>query len=338
LDRIRLTYKQQRFETVAAVVLCLGAAVWALLATWHLNSVGVPASCLVDGSVPYWNGPSDSSWISAACQLPIQRFTEARNSWDVATASSLGLVVPFIVGIAVGAPLVAREIEQGTAPLSWALAGSRWKWLAGRLVAALLLIVPLLLMAGLAADALRGAEAPGIDPHASFDYFTSRGVFFALWGVAALMGTVALGTIFGRTMPVVIVSLIVCLFARGTWEMVMDATVLSGMTVVETPDATQAPGQLVVGTTAELYLDGKPWHGDLDAWWQANTTCVTSGPSDALSTTCSGPSTGGPQQGWYVITGDHYWPVVALESAILLAGSVAFGAFALFWVGRRRPY
>jgi hypothetical protein len=242
--------------------------------------------------------------------------------------------LPFIVGIAVGAPLVAREIEQGTAPLSWALAGSRWKWLAGRLVATLLLIVPLLLVAGLAADALRGAQAPGVNPYASFDYFTSRGVFFALWGVAALMGTVALGTLLGRTMPVVVVALIVCLFARGTWEMVMDATVLSGMTVVETPDATQAPGQLIVGTTTEFYLDGKPWQGDLDAWWQANTTCVTSGTSE----TCSGPSGPGPQQGWYIITGDRYWPVVALESAIMLAGSAALGAFALFWVERRRPY
>jgi len=36
---------------------------------------------------------------------------------------------------------VARELEQGTAPLSWALAGARWKWLAGRILAALLLIV-----------------------------------------------------------------------------------------------------------------------------------------------------------------------------------------------------
>jgi hypothetical protein len=50
------------------------------------------------------------------------------------------------------------------------------------------------------------------------------------------------------------------------------------------------------------------------------------------------PSSIGPQQAWYVVTGDHYWQVVALESAIMLAGSAALGAFALFWVGRRRPY
>ncbi len=332
-DRIWLTYKQQRFETLAVAVMCLGAAAWALLASWHLNSVGVPASCLVDGGVPYWNGPSNASWIPGACQLPSQRFTDALTSLDVGIASSLGDVLPFFVGIAMGAPLVARELEQGTAPLSWSLAGARWKWLAGRILAALLLIVPLLLIAGLAADVLRGAQAPGTDPHASFHYFTSRGVFLVLWGVAALMGSVALGALFGRTMPVVVVALIVCLFARATWEPLTDAYVLRGMTVLQMPGAS-SPGELLVYESSGLYLDGKPWQGDLDAWWNAHTTCTLTDGAES----CVGPSYPGPQLAWYVVTGDHYWQVVALESAIMLAGSAALGALALFWVGRRRPY
>ena len=331
LDRVRLTYKQQRFETLAVAVACLGAAAWALLASWHLKSVGVPASCVVDGSVPYWNGPSESAWIPAACQVPIQRFTDALNSWDVRIVSSLGDVLPFFAGIAMGAPLVAKEIEEGTAPLSWALAGARWKWLAGRILAALLLIVPLLLIAGLAADVLRGAQGPGIDPHATFAYFTSRGVFFALWGVAALMGTVALGTLFGRTMPVVIVALIVCLFARATWEPLTDAYVLHGMAVLEMPGV-QSPGELLVYQSNVLYLDGKVYTGT-DCTLSNGVTACQYAPGYEPD-----PSSIGPQPAWYVVTGDKYWQVVALESAVMLAGSAALGALALFWVGRRRPY
>jgi hypothetical protein len=330
-DRIWLTYKQQRFETVAVAVMCLGAAAWALLASWHLNSVGVPASCLVDGRVPYWNGPSNSSWIPAACQLPSQRFTDALSSLDVRIVSSLGDVLPFFVGIAMGAPLVARELEQGTAPLSWALAGARWKWLAGKILAALLLIVPLLLIAGLAADVLRGAQEPGIDPHASFDYFTSRGVFFVLWGVAALMGTVALGALFGRTMPVVIVALIVCLFARATWEPLTDAYVLHGMAVLQMPGAS-SPGELLVYQSDVLYLDGKVYTGT-DCTLSNGVIGCQYAPGHEPD-----PSSIGPQPAWYVITGDNYWQVVALEGAALLAGSVVFAAVALFWVNRRRPY
>ena len=330
-DRIWLTYKQQRFETLAVAVTCLGAAAWALLASWHLNSVGVPASCLVDGRVPYWNGPMSSSWIPGACQLPSQRFTDALSSWDVRTVSSLGDVLPFFVGIAMGAPLVARELEQGTAPLSWALAGARWKWLAGKILAALLLIVPLLLVAGLAADVLRGAQEPGVDPHASFDYFTSRGVFFVLWGVAALMGTVALGTLYGRTMPVVIVALIACLFARATWEPLTDRNLLYGMAVLEMPGV-QSPGELLVYQSDVLYLDGKVYTGTDCTLSNGLTECEYAPGHEP------DPSSVGPQQAWYVITGDHYWQVVALESAIMLAGSAALAAFALFWVDRRRPY
>ncbi len=264
-------------------------------------------------------------------ELPIQRFTDALNSWDVRIVSSLGDVLPFFVGIAVGAPLVARELEEGTAPLSWALAGARWWWLAGKILAALLLIVPLLLIAGLAADVLRGAQEPGIDPHASFDYFTSRGVFFVLWAVAALMGTVALGALFGRTMPVVIVALFVCVFARATWDRLTDAYVLRGMAVLQMPGAS-APGELLVYESDVLYLDGKVYTG---------TDCTISNGVIACQYAPGhepDPSSIGPELAWYVVTGDNYWRVMALESAIMLAGSAALGALALFWIGRRRPY
>jgi hypothetical protein len=50
------------------------------------------------------------------------------------------------------------------------------------------------------------------------------------------------------------------------------------------------------------------------------------------------PSSFGPQLAWYVVTGDHYWQVVALESAIMLAGSMLFGIVAFVRVERRRPY
>jgi ABC-2 family transporter protein len=331
IDRIRLTYKQQRFETLAVAVACLGAAAWALLASWHLNSVGVPASCLVGGRVPVWNGPIDSSWIPGVCQMPSQRFADAVNSWDVRMVSSLGDVLPFFAGIVMGAPLVAREVEQGTAPLSWALAGARWKWLAGKVLAALLLIVPLLLIAGLAADVVRGAQEPGIDPHASFDSFTSSGVFFVAWGVAALMGTVALGALFGRTMPVVIVALLACLVARATWEPLMDGNLLHGMAVLEMPGV-HSPGELLVYQSDVLYFDGKVYTGTDCMLSDGVPTCRYSPGQEP------DPSTIGPQLAWYIISGDRYWQVVALESATMLVGSAALGAFALFWVGRRRPY
>jgi hypothetical protein len=40
----------------------------------------------------------------------------------------------------------------------------------------------------------------------------------------------------------------------------------------------------------------------------------------------------------FIIPGAWYWNVVALESAILLLGSLFCAAIAFVWVDRRRPY
>jgi hypothetical protein len=102
----------------------------------------------------------------------------------------------------------------------------------------------------------------------------------------------------------------------------------------------------------QLYLDGKPWQGNIDAWWQAHETCVDFTPGPSMIGDTGGKAVGGtmcgpidpnsqempPYQATYVIHGDRYWGVVALEGAALLAASILFAGVALFWVNRRRPY
>jgi hypothetical protein len=101
------------------------------------------------------------------------------------------------------------------------------------------------------------------------------------------------------------------------------------MATLEVPEAS-SPGEIQVYESNVLYLDGKVYTGTECQLIGGVTACQSMPGEDG-----SGPW---PYVAWYIITGDHYWPVVALESAIMLAGSAALGAFALFWVGRRRPY
>jgi hypothetical protein len=330
ISRIWLTYKQHRFETIAVTVLCLGAAVGAIVEAWRISSVGFPPSCLVDGRVPSWFDPSAGV---TACQLASQRFRDVANGTDVSLVRQAGQLLPFLAGVAIGAPLVAGEIEQGTAPLSWSLSGSRRKWLLARMLAAVVLLVPLLIVLGLASDVQQAAAFPGVDAHASFYDHTSRGVAIVFWGLAALFVTIALGTFLGRTFPAVFLGLFVLLLARGLWEVALDATVLRPLAVLELPGVS-TPGEYVV-YSGDLYLDGKPWQGDVNAWWQAHTTCTV---TDTATVCSSGDSNPGPQPANFVIHGDQYWAVVARECAIMLLGSLCCGAIALFWVGRRRPY
>lgn len=337
--RILLTLKQHRFETISVTILCLGVGIAALVEAWRLYSLNFPASCLMNGRVPYYY--IDMHAAPTACELASLKFNDMAGSIDMNFVRLFEELLPFIAGIALGVPLVAREIETGTAPLSWALAGSRVRWLAGKMLAVIVLLVPLLLFAALASDVRQGALAPGVDPHATFDFYVDRGVFIVFWGLAALLGTVALGTIFGRTMPAVMVALIVCLFVRGSWESLWTHTALRALAVQGGDQGTWGTPDLWVYQTDELYLNGQVWTGDINAWFEAHQYF---GPTPDASGVVP---TGGPQPvdpgpppmpKSYVIHGDQYWFVAAMENAVLLAGAFFCGAVALIWVGRRKPY
>jgi hypothetical protein len=327
-SRFRLILKQHRFEFVAVAVMCLGVAALALFEAWRLNSLGFPAACLENGRPPSWFDPSVAP---TACSIASRHFYDIANGPDARLVTQAGTLLPFLSGILVGAPLVAREVEEGTAPLAWSLAGSRSGWLLGRLVVAVAVLVPLLLAAGLAIDVLYGALAPGVDAHASFTDYTDRGVYVAVWGLGVLMVAVALGTLAGRTMPAVLVALVICLFVRAFWEPGLNAIALSQMAAVEVP-GTRTPGEMSV-SAGPMFLDGKPWYGDVDTWDQANMVCTTTG----TATSCTLPEPG-LINSWMVIKGDQYWPVVSLGGGLMLLASSAFGVLALLWVERRRPY
>ena len=393
ITRIWLTFKQHRFETTAILVVCLGLTAAALIEAYRLSSLNVPLTCLASASG--YGGPVSEGAAAAPdahCLALANSFFSIQNSADMNLVRVLLLLVPLIAGIVFGAPLVAREIEQGTAPLSWSLSGSRRRWLLGKVLAGVVLLVPLMLAVGLAAEVLEGALDPGVDTHAAFQNYLGRGFIDVFWVLAAFAGTFALSTLLGRTMPAVILALVVCFFARATWDSGMARIVLRPMAVEQTqtsqygyfygggpgmvivapagptpasgpnttsepnpsagptstiaPTPTAGPGassdkpvaftpywvQIDLYSYTQVFLNGKPFYGD-----------PYSLPGYQMQFDSAGnpiepdPSTM-PSWVQYAVPGSQYWPVVALESGFLLAGSLFCAAVALVWVDRRRPY
>ena len=118
-DRVRITLRLHRFELVAFALAFIVFAGGTFLAAAWIASLTPPLSCfgIDDGS---------ESASVLACRV-------AKRAFDEASAMTFGLTAPllaisYVVGLFLGVPLVARELERGTSRLAWSLAPSRWRW------------------------------------------------------------------------------------------------------------------------------------------------------------------------------------------------------------------
>lgn len=225
-----------------------------------------------------------------------------------------GLVVlPALAGAFIGAPLVAREIENGTQNLAWTQGVTRMRWLLMKLV---LVIVPLLLAAALVGYlevVLLNVQGPQINRWDVFDQQTPvvpAATFFAL-----ALG-VAFGAVIGRLVPAMAATLVSFVIVRvGIGELARSHYI--------------AP---LVKTTHDFNAVGS--QADPTAWWLGFPNYYDS--SGHLLGNLLGQSAGQPS---YVIQyfqpGDRFWVFQTIESAILAGLALLILGFAVYWVTRR---
>jgi hypothetical protein len=323
LTRIWLTFKQQRFETIAIAAVCIGLTAAALIEAFRLNSINVPFSCFQSWQGPLqYQGGNPLTAEQLRCAPLVESFQNLQQSVDMNVVRLMLLLTPILVGMIYGAPVVARELEQGTAPLSWALSGSRRRWLLGKMLAGVVLIVPLMLAVGLAANVLQSALSPGINVYSAFDNYMGRGVIVVFWALAAYAGTLALGSLIGRTLPALIVALVICFFARALWEPAMTHFVLRPFAVQQVQQDQQQQGYVAYGwggpASADMtiyyksFIDGKEvTDAQANDWYNQNMVCVpmsTPTPGAPMSPGDSG-SPGAPSSSGAPATSDNGKPV-----------------------------
>jgi hypothetical protein len=188
-----LTYRIQRFETTFVV----GAAVLSVLVSAIvIGSIHVAGfdRCLTDETVA----------TTGMCEASIA-------PWLYRIAGgSRGLVplFPLIAGLLVGVPIVARELESGTARLAWSLSPSRLRWFVHRAVPPLVLAGVAGLAIGLTADALLQVTNPNLDIDRTFDAFRLRGILICVQALLVASIALALGSILGRAIPTLLLGLV----------------------------------------------------------------------------------------------------------------------------------
>jgi len=234
--------------------------------------------------------------------------------------------MPLVLGLFLGVPVVAREIEGQTAPIAWALDPSRRRWLVQRGAPVLAVVVVAGVLIGIGGEALSNTDPFGGHPlGAGFTDYGSRLGQVPVRAVGVLVLAVAIGALVPRQLPALLLSGItsLVLFAVltlgvGAWMQAdaepiigVDHAYASGARIFDQAYRNDATGEVV--TVSDYYA----LHGDIAM------------PEEQTPPGYTAVALG--------IPGEKYGLWVLRESAVVVALSLLVGTATVVLVQRRRP-
>ncbi len=153
--------------------------------------------------------------FSAAQDLESGLVVHLLDSYNIPLLPPLNLL-PLLLGMFVGAPLVARELEQGTYRLVWTQGVSPFQWLRVKLV---LLGLATLLTFGVLFAVLAWWNRPVDAILSAFRTFDEQGPVIFAYGLFGLALGVALGALLGKTVPAMALTIPAFLSVRAGIEL-----------------------------------------------------------------------------------------------------------------------
>jgi hypothetical protein len=306
---IWLTWRQFRIQAL------IGGAVTVLVAAVFLATRGSLLHLARDMGYQGCAGDCDQLAKQFLQRLPGTRYSELQRDGSI-----LLLIMPALVGLFWGAPLVARELEAGTHRLVWNQTVSRSRWLGVKLGGIGLATVA---VAGLLTWAITAWASP-IDRAGGWmspDTFTVRGVVPIGYAAFAFVAGVTIGMLMRRTVPAMAVTLVVVvgavflsmaflrphLAAQTTYRGALTPDRIGGISLsIEDPQR-----RIQVDTAVPV----------TNAWVLSNDVVTTSGapwrgPYD--------PAQCGPKA-----------PLQWRELGVFLVVSALLAAFCFWWIRRR---
>jgi hypothetical protein len=215
ITQARFGLRLQRFEVIAVVVAAVIVGLSALIVRWRLDSIGVPTACWDE-----WfsgSGPVDET----SCSGLVRSFLGI-NEEEGGKIMAAMAILPLFAGLFLGVPVVARELEGGTAATVWAFAGSRARWLTGRLLPLIALVVVASAFLAVASELLwLGREPWGVFPN--FRDVGLHGPGVIARGIATLGLALLAGAILGRVLPAVLAGVVLCFVLYVGWQMAFAA-------------------------------------------------------------------------------------------------------------------
>lgn len=316
LSWARLSFRLQRLELLlltAAVLVASG------LMAWFAFQLDGLAAAYPD---------CDFSDPSRACHVAGQSFSDVFGLGELIIGSTSLAAIG--VGLFLGVPLVAREVEQGTAQLAWTIGRSRARWLIGRVAFASLVGVVLLGMLAVMTDVLAAAMRPEIDTSQAFWFYGGRGPLVVGRGMLALGAGVLVGALLGKQMP----ALLLAVLAVGGLFLASEVAFRSWHeTEPVVASSNEFLGEpLVIGSGVELPSGERIPYAAAGAEWQDESGYLYTNEADFQARR-------NPIGHEYllIIPGERYPEIVARETATFAAAGVLLVVGAAAVTVRRRP-
>jgi hypothetical protein len=309
----RLALKMQRLELLLFAAVTVLLVVASLLIAWGTSEARAEFSACLQRLGPGANcSPSSPSLNDFSLWGGFARFG--------------AFLAPFALGLILGIPVVAREIEGRTAGIAWTLSRSRLRWLMQRVLPLALVVVILAAVVGIGSEFVTRTN-PFADYAANpgFADYTSRGVLLPIRALAVLLLAIAMGAMVPRQLPALLLAagLTVVLFVGLT--MGMDAWMTSEARPIPI-DSTQLGGPRIFDVAYRNDASGEVI--SMNAFYNSyGDVALPDGQENPPGFT----------QVAIGIPGEQYWTWVLREAAILVALAVAGAGLAAFVVTRRRP-
>ena len=235
-------------------------------------------------------------------------------------------LTPFALGLVLGVPVVASEVEGRTAPIAWTLSRSRVRWLIQRVIPFGVFVIVLSAAVGIGSELVTRTN-PFADYVANpgFADYTSRGLMLPIRALVALSVAIAVGAMVPRQLPALLLAAGVTTALFVGLTLGIDAWMTSEARPMPMADL-QAGGPRIFDVAYREDATGELISMN-DFYSQHGDVALPDGEQDPPGFT----------QVAIGIPAEQY-PVWALrESAILGALAVAAGGLATLVVTRRRP-
>jgi hypothetical protein len=329
---IWFTWRQVRSQTVIA------AAGLAALGVLLLITARITTELYADVAACH-------SDCDSAVTVFLARFRDSAAFPAYLTALGAAYVLPALIGIFWGAPLIARELETGTYRLAWNQSVTRTRWLAVKLAVGCAIAATSTGLLSWAVTVWFHRVDTASQDRMTPLLFGSRGIVPVAYALFAFLLGVTTGILLRRVVPAMATTLTVYVAAVVAMPLWVRAHLVPAEHETTALDPQNLQGISISGNSGTMAVFGQEME---NAWTVSNRTITSAGttftgPADLTKCGPSGSPTEcgqwlgslGLRQDVRYHPASHFWALQWAETGIFIGLAALLTAFCFWWIRRR---